>query len=155
MTRRRELLLLPVGLLLAYCAPPPKPPAVLTLTMVGSPDQNADPGGKAAPVAVKVYQLTAAAKFESSDWTALTEHEQQTLGQDEAAVAQQFVVAPGETQTKTFELKKDVQAIGIVALYRDIDHATWRAVERVADSGPIKLTLSIGKLAVTLKPEPR
>jgi|SRR6185312_11438239 len=155
MTRRRELLLLPAGLLLARCAPPPKPPAVLTLTMIGSADQNADPGGKPAPVAVKVYQLSATAKFESSDWTALTEHEQQTLGQDEAAPAQQFVVGPGETQTKTFELKNGVQNIGIVALYRDIDHAQWRAVAPAADSGPTKLTLTIGKLAVTLKPAPK
>lgn len=153
MTRRRELLLLPAGLLLARCAPPPKPPAVLTLTMVGGADQNADPSGKAAPVAVKVYQLSSTAKFESSDWATLTEHEQQTLGQDEAGTSQQFVVSPGETQTKTFELKNGVQAIGILALFRDIDRAKWRAVERVADSGPIKLTLTIGKLAVTLKPE--
>jgi type VI secretion system protein VasD len=145
-------LLLPAGLLLARCSPPPKPPAVLTLTMVGGADQNPDPGGKAAPVAVKVYQLTATAKFESSDWTALTEHEQQTLGQEEAAPAQQFVVAPGETQTKTFELKTGVQNIGIVALYRDIDHAQWRAMAPAADSGPTKLTLNIAKLAITLQP---
>ncbi len=152
MTLRRELLLLPVGLLLARCAPPPKPPAVLTLTMVGGADQNADPNGNAAPVAVKVYQLAATAKFESSDWTALTEHEAQTLGQEEAAPSQQFVVTPGETQTQTIQLKNGVSAIGIVALYRDIDHAQWRADAPAADSGPTKLTLTIAKLAITLKP---
>lgn len=58
---RRTLLLLPVllpgALLLARCAPAPKPPPVLTLTMVGSADQNPDPSGNAAPVAVKVYEL--------------------------------------------------------------------------------------------------
>lgn len=149
---RRKFLLLPAALLLTYCGPAPKPPAVLTLTMVGGADQNPDPGGAAAPIAVKVYQLTAAAKFESSDWTALTEHEQGTLGLDEAAVAQQFVVAPGETQTKTFELKTGVQNIGIVALYRDIDHAQWRALAPAAGSGPTNLTLKIAKLAVTLQP---
>jgi type VI secretion system protein VasD len=160
MTNRRAFLLLPAvvllpaGLLLARCAPAPKPPAVLTLTMVGGADQNLDPTGKAAPVAVKVYQLTATAKFQSSDWTALTEQEAQTLGQDEAAPSQQFVVAPGETQPQTFTLKTGVQNIGIVALYRDIDHATWRAMAPAADSGPTKLTLTIGKLAVTLAPTP-
>jgi type VI secretion system protein VasD len=145
-------LMLPAALLLARCGAAPKPPAILTLSMIGGADQNADPSGKAAPVAVKVYQLTASAKFESSDWTALTEHEQATLGQDEAAPAGQYVVSPGETQTKTFELKTGVQAIGIVALYRDIDRAKWRAVAPATDSGPTKLTLNIGKLAVTLQP---
>jgi len=149
---RREFLLLPAALLLARCSPAPKPPPVLTLTMVGSADQNLDPGGKAAPIAIKVYQLTATAKFASSDWTSLTEGEQTTLGQDEAAPSQQFVVAPGETQTQTFTLKTGVQNIGIVALYRDIDHAQWRAMAPAADSGPTNLTLNIAKLAITLQP---
>ena len=96
--------------------------------------------GKAAPVAVRVYQLTATAKFERGDVFALTEHEQQTLGQDDAG-SQEFVLSPGETQTKTFELKPGVQAIGVVVLYRDIDSAQWRADAPVATSGPTKLTL--------------
>ncbi len=44
--------------------------------------------------------------------------------------------------------------IGIVALYRDIDHAQWRAMAPAADSGPTKLTLNIAKLAITLQPTP-
>ena len=98
-----------------------------------------------------MYQLTQTAKFERSDVFALTEHEQQTLGPDDAA-SQELVLSPGETQTRTFELKPSVHAIGIVVLYRDIDAAEWRADTPVADSGPTKLTLNVGKLAITLKP---
>lgn len=152
MTHRRQLLLLPAALLLARCGPAPKPPAVLNLTMVGSAGQNLDPTGKAAPVAVKVYQLASTAKFNSSDWTALTENEAATLGQDEAAPSQQFVVAPGETQKQTINLKNGVAAVGIIALYRDIDHAQWRATATVADSGPTNLNLNIAALAITLTP---
>jgi type VI secretion system protein VasD len=151
MNRRRILLLLP-ALSLTFCGPkPPPPPPVLTLTMIGSADQNPDASGKAAPAAVRVYQLTQTAKFERSDVFALTEHEQQTLGQDVAA-SEEFVLSPGETQTKTFELKQGVQAIGIVVLYRDIDEAQWRANAPAASSGPTKLTLNVGKLAISLKP---
>lgn len=156
MIRRRSLLLLPVlaaPLALLQCAPPPKPPAVLTLTMIGSADQNPDLAGKPAPVAVRIYQLTATAKFERGDVFALTEHEQQTLGSDDAG-SQEFVLSPGETQTKTFELKPMVQAIGIVVLYRDIDNAQWRADAPAAASGPTKLLLNVGKLAISLKPAP-
>jgi type VI secretion system protein VasD len=144
--------MLPAALLLAHCGPAPKPPAVLTLTMVGGADQNPDPGGKAAPVAVKLYQLAATAKFQASDWTALTEQETATLGLEEAAPSQQFVVGPGETQPQTITLKTGVTNIGIVALFRDIDHAQWRAVAPAADSGPTKLTLTITRLAITLQP---
>jgi type VI secretion system protein VasD len=150
MIRRRWLLpamVTPIALL--RCAPPPKPPAVLTLTMIGAADQNPDLAGKPAPVAVRVYQLTATAKFERGDVFALTEHEQQALGQDDAG-SQEFVLSPGETQPRTFELKPGVQAIGIVALYRDIDNSQWRAVAPVADSGPTKLVLNVGKLAISL-----
>jgi type VI secretion system protein VasD len=150
MIHRRSLLPLPVALALARCSSP-KPPAVLTLTMIGSADQNPDATGKAAPVAVHIYQLTQTAKFERSDVFALIEHEQQTLGQDDAA-SQEFVLSPGETQTKTFELKPGVQAVGVAVLYRDIDNAQWRADAPVATSGPTKLALNVGKLAITLKP---
>ena len=150
MISRRSLLPLLPALALAHCASP-KPPAVLTLTMIGSADQNPDAAGKPAPVAVRIYQLTQTAKFERADVFALTEHEQQTLGQDNAG-SQEFVLSPGETQTKTFELKPGVQAIGVVVLYRDIDNAQWRADAAAATSGPTKLALNVGKLAITLKP---
>jgi type VI secretion system protein VasD len=123
----------------------------LTLTMIGSAEQNPDAAGRPAPVAVRIYQLTQTAKFERADVFALTEHEQQSLGEDNAG-SQEFVLSPGETQTKTFEPKPGVQAIGVVVLYRDIDNAQWRADAAVANSGPTKLTLNVGKLAITLKP---
>jgi type VI secretion system protein VasD len=155
MIRRRSVLqILPVIVAspaLLRCAPKPKPPPVLTLVMTGSAEQNPDISGKPAPVAVRIYQLTATPKFERGDVFALTEHEQQTLGQDDAG-SQEFVLSPGETQTKTFELKPDVQNVGIVVLYRDIDAAQWRAMAPVASSGPTKLALGVGKLAITLKP---
>ena len=151
MISRRFLLSVFPALALAHCAPGPKPPAVLNLTMIGSAEQNPDTSGKASPVAVRIYQLTQTAKFERADVFALTEREQQTLGQDSAA-SQEFVLSPGETQTKTFELKNGVQAVGIVVLYRDIDRSKWREVAPAATSGPTRLTLSVGKLAIALKP---
>ena len=151
MTHRRSLLLLPAALVLARCAPAPKPPAVLSLKIVGSPQQNPDAAGHPAPVAVRIYQLTATGKFERSDWTSLTEREQATLGQDDAG-SEQAVVAPGQTLTKTIQLKPGVQAVGIIVLYREIDHAQWRAMAPVAASGPTDLVLTVGKLAATLKP---
>jgi type VI secretion system protein VasD len=154
MIQRRSLVLLPAiiaPLALLRCAPPPKPPPVLTITMVGSADQNPDLNGSAKPVAVRIYQLAATAKFERGDVFALTEHEQQTLGQDDLG-SQEFLLAPGETQTQTFGLKTGVNAIGVVVLYRDIDNSQWRADAPAADSGPTKLLLNVGKLAITLKP---
>jgi type VI secretion system protein VasD len=150
MIYRRSLFLLPAALLLAHCGPEQKPPAVLTLVINGSADQNPDINGKAAPIAVRIYQLTATAKFERGDVFALTEHEAQTLGADDAG-SQEFVIAPSESRTLTIELKPMVQAIGVVGLFRDIDNSQWRADAPAATSGPTRLTLSIAKAAITLK----
>ncbi len=149
--RRRMLMLLPAALLLSRCGPEVKPPPVLTLMISGSPDQNPDINGATSPVAVRIYQLTGTAKFERGDVFALTEREQQTLGTDDVG-SQEFVIAPNEKRTVTMELKPQVQAIGVVALYRDVDRAQWRANAPAATSGPTKMTLEIAKLAITLKP---
>lgn len=151
---RRMLLLTPALLALATCAPPPpKPPAELALTAIGAADQNPDPSGTSAPVAISVFYLNGTGRFAGADVFALTERDKQTLGEDEAG-SDTFVLAPGETHTLTHELKPGVQAVGIVALFRDIDRATWRASAPVADSGPTKLTLKLGRLSVSLAPSP-
>jgi type VI secretion system VasD/TssJ family lipoprotein len=145
MIGRRTLLPLLAALALAHCGP--KPPGVVTLTMIGSADQNPDTAGKAAPVAVHIYQLTQTAKFERA--MCRTDRARAAVtGQD--APAHRNLLSPGETQTKTFELSR-CRTLAVV-LYRDIDNAQWRADAAVATSGPTKLTLNVGKLAITLKP---
>lgn len=143
----RTALLLP-ALLLADCGGPP-PPAILSLTLIGGPDQNPSAAGTPATVAVRIFQLTATAKFERADVFALTEREAATLGQDSLA-SDEFVLSPGEQRKLSVNLKPGVQFIGAVVLYRDIDTATWRAFGPVAASGPSTLTLRIGRSAVSL-----
>lgn len=148
---RRWVLALPATLALARCAPPPKPPAVLTLKITGSADQNPDPSGKAQPLEVRIYQLGAVGTFERADVFALTEHEKETLGADDLG-SEAFVITPGQTRTIKRELKPGTQAIGVVGLFRDIDHATWRADKPAASSGPTDLDLKIEKLSLSLAP---
>ena len=152
-TRRRLLLCLGV-LAATRCSsppppPPPPPPPVLTLDITGGADQNPDPSGQGMPVVVRVYELNERGKFERSEFFALTEHEQQTLG-PESQGSEEFVVRPDETRTVTHELKKGVQFIGIAVLFHDIDNAEWRAVKEVAANGPSKLLLKINGTKATL-----
>ena len=145
----RQTLLGILAVVAAACSSPP-PPAVLTLTVIGGADQNPSPKGDPAPVAVRLFQLNDPAKFERSDVFALTEREQQTLG-SESQGSEEFVLRPGETRVVTRELKKGVQFVGVVVLFRDIDKAPkWRAEAPVAASGPSKLTLKINGLTATL-----
>ena len=145
MITRRALMAL-ITVVAAVGAAPPPPPAVLTLTIAAGPDQNPDPSGRPAPVAIRLFELNGTAKFERADVFALTEHEQQTLG-EEGQGSEEFVLRPGETRTLTRELKKGVQFVGIAVLF---DRSRWRVVAPVGVSGPTKLTLQINGLNATL-----
>jgi type VI secretion system protein VasD len=127
----------------------PAPPAVGMLTIIAGPDQNPDPSGHPAPVAIRVYELAASAKFERADVFALTEREQQTLGEDDLG-SEEFVVRPGESRAISRELKKGTQMIGVIVLFRDIDHSHWRAVAPVGVSGPTHLVLRTSALGAAL-----
>jgi type VI secretion system protein VasD len=146
-TRRTALLLLPVAA--AGCASGPPPPATVTLNIQGAADQNPDPTGRPSPVALSVFFLKATARFERADVFQLTERERDTLGQDSAG-SEQFVIAPGERRSITRETQQGVQAIGIVALFRDVDSgATWRAVQTIAPSGATTIAVRLARNTVT------
>jgi type VI secretion system protein VasD len=148
----RRLILSCAGLLaLARCGAPPPPPPVLTLTIAGTAEQNPDAAGRAAPVAVRVYQLSGTAKFTQSDVFALKDNEAKTLGTEEATSSQEFLIAPADKKTVTVNLKPMVSAVGVAVMYRDIDKAQWRATAPAAASGPTTLSATVGKLALTLK----
>jgi len=147
---RRLILAFPGLFALARCGSPPPPPPTLNLTINGGSDQNPDTGGRAAPVAVRVYQLGGTAKFEQTDVFALKDSEAKTLGADAVAASQEFLIAPGETRTVKIDLKPMVSAIGVAVMYRDIDHAKWRATAPANAHGPTTLAAAIGKLALAL-----
>jgi type VI secretion system protein VasD len=147
----RLILSLAGVLALARCGSPPPPPPVLNLTIYGTADQNPDAAGSAAPVAVRVYQLSGTAKFEQSDVFALKDNEAKTLATEEAAVSQEFLISPKDTRTVTMNLKPMVSAIGVAVLYRDIDHAKWRATAPAKANGTTTLSATAGRLALTLK----
>jgi type VI secretion system protein VasD len=130
--------------------PPPPPPPTLELTVAASADLNPGADKTPQPVAVHLYQLAATQKFSKADVFALTEHEQATLGADDLG-STDFVIKPSEKLVIKQDLKADAQAVGVLALFYDIDNAAWRASAPVAANGPSKLELRVEKLSVSLK----
>lgn len=151
MISRRAVLALPAALAACAAPPPPPPPPVLDLTILGGSDQNPDRSGRAAPVAVRLYQLAAPGRFESADVYALSEKEAQTLG-EQSLGSEQVIVRPGQTVPVHRELKPGVQFLGVAVLFRDIDRAHWRALAPLKPHGPTKLTLKISGVNATLAP---
>ena len=148
-SRRTALLALLGPLLLSRCGSAPPPPPVLTLTIQAGADQNPDPGGHPAPVAIRIYELTATPAFERADVFALIDRQAETLGADYVA-SDEVIVAPGEQRTIMRELKPNTRFIGVIALFRAIDQASWRVDVPAAPHGPTKLTLETHDTKLTI-----
>ena len=131
----------------------PPPPTIAALTMTAAADVNPDAGGNAAPVAVRVYQLASTAAFEQADFFQLYNNEQAVLGADLLG-RDEITITPGGTQQLVKELKPGVTAIGVVAAFRDIQHANWRATAVPPANKTTAIAVTIQGLSVAVSTAP-
>jgi type VI secretion system protein VasD len=111
--------------------PPPKPPAVLRIQLEAGARLNPDTRARPSPVVVRVYELKAAAAFGSADFLSLQERDQATLGGDLVA-REELVLRPGESRVISRPLASDTRFVGVVAAFRDLERARWRALVELA-----------------------
>jgi type VI secretion system protein VasD len=125
---------------------------MVELTVTAAPGLNpAPPGNRPSPVLVRAYGLVSANAFANVDFYKLHRDAAAALGQD--LVAQnEFVVMPASRETVIIELAPGARYIGLVAGYRAIDQATWRAVTAVTPGRTTPLEASLEPLAVRLAP---
>jgi type VI secretion system protein VasD len=153
---RRTLLGLLAALPVAACSkppPPPPPPTVLALTLAAAPGVNPDPSGAARPVMVRVYRLGTVGNFMAADFFALDQDAAGVLGRDLVAVDEVFL-APGTTEVYQREFEPGARFVGVVAAYRDIGQAAWRAFAEVPREKTTLLTADLGPAAVAIRPSP-
>jgi type VI secretion system protein VasD len=140
----RALRAIPIAFLFAGCAwlvacssAPPKPQAV-KLSFVASADVNPDPQNRPSPVVVRLYQLKDDAAFKDADIFTLFDKEQATLG---AALVsrEEYQLAPGEHRALDLQLSQEARFVGVVAAYRDIRNAEWRAQIGAPDKGLVNI----------------
>ncbi|MFN6999183.1 type VI secretion system lipoprotein TssJ [Elioraea tepidiphila] len=146
----RRLLLASLGAGLVAGAGQPPPP-VVDLTVQVGPNVNPGVDGRPLPVAVKLYLLTAAGKFQAADVFALIEREAATLGA-ELIASEQIVFEPGQTRQITREADGRTRFLGAAVLFRDIDRAQWKSIQPVASTGVTRLRLTADRLESALNP---
>ena len=61
---------------------------------------------------------------------------------------EEFVLSPGETKTFAKTLAADTRFLGVIAAYRDVEHAKWRSVVPIQPGQAQKITVRAGELAV-------
>ena len=136
-----------VALLLSACGSAPPKPASVTGTVEASAQVNPSASKRPSPILIRVYELKSVATFNGADFMSLYQRDQAELGGDLLA-KEEFVPNPGEIKTFAKTLAPDTRFIGVVAAYRDLEHAKWRTVVPVQPNVPQKVTVKAGDLAV-------
>jgi type VI secretion system protein VasD len=122
-------------------------------------DLNPDAAGRPSPLVVRVYQLRQDAAFKGAEFFALYDHEKETLGADLVAT-QEFEFKPGESRVVTFKGDAQVHTVAVMAAYRDLRNAVWRATydlppppaKGAKGSPPVILDAGLARAGVTLVP---
>jgi type VI secretion system protein VasD len=137
-----------VALVLSACgSKPPAKPASVTGTVQASTQINPSASKRPSPLLIRIYELKSAANFNAADFMSLYQRDQGELGADLLA-KEEFVLNPGESKTFAKTLAPDTRFLGVVAAYRDLEHAKWRTVVAVQPNQPQKVTVTAGELAV-------
>lgn len=146
--------LLVAGLLagLAGCAapPPPPPPTVVNLTLATTADANPTVDNQGAPLALRVYQLAAAANFNAAEFFPLYNTDAAVLKTDLVS-RQDFLLAPGQSKSLNFKPEPTAKTVAVFAAYRDFQHAVWRAAADLEPNKVNTLSLTAGHDGLTLK----
>ncbi len=146
------LLTLAVSLqIVAGCASPPPPPkpAVIQTSISAAAGTNPDSRGRASPVVVKLYELNSLAAFESADFFSLFEKDKETLGA-ELVARQDLQVQPNEQSRFERTLQMNTRYIGVIAAFRDLERAKWRAVIAVPPEKVMPLSIDIDAKSISM-----
>jgi type VI secretion system protein VasD len=135
----------------------PREQTKLDITLSADAGVNPDDKGRGAPILVRVYELKSEGSFESADYLSLNANDKSTIGA-ELLVRDEFILRPGDVKTIRRKSHPDVAAIGVIAGYRDLAQADWRAVQKI-DPAPetawYRAVMPANKLKLQINLQPK
>ena len=132
------LLVIAASFALVSCASKPPEDVQIKGSIEAVESVNPDSQGRPSPLQVKIFQLGARDKFEAADYFALADASEATLGADMLGV-QAMMLSPGEHKPYEGEFDPATRFIGVIAGYREIHQAEWRAVVEMPERSLMKM----------------
>lgn len=149
------LAMLLLATLLAACGAAPPKPTIVQGSVEAGADINPDRRNRASPVTVRIYELKTVAVFERADFFSVWDGEAETLGGDLLG-RDEIQLVPGERRQFERTLQPDTRHVAVVAAFRDLERAQWRASTVVIPNRTQTLTISLGTKSVSVSaPQPR
>jgi len=127
-----------------------KPVPQLNMRIAAKADANRDPDGKPLAIVVRVYELKSHGVFAKADFFSLYDHESAVIGGD-LITRDEVTLAPEQFLPIKRPLNPDATYIGVIAAFRDIDHARWRDVMRLNPLQDNHLEIEVGANTVSIR----
>lgn len=124
-------------------------PTMALISFTADEKVNVDARGRSTPTVVRYYILKNTSAFNSADFFSLSEKDQQTLG-DAIVAREEFILKPGETKTFAPKEAGAGQEFAVMASFRNIDKATWRASVPLVLQKTSTIQVNLKNDAVTL-----
>lgn len=136
---------------LAACGgPPPAPPTVVNVSISTTADNNPTTDNKAAPLALRVYQLAGTANFSAAEFFPLYNDDTTALKSD-LVHRDDFLMAPQTTKSESILPRDGVTAIGVFGAYRGFQTATWHVSVPVVAHQVNTVTVTAGHDGLVIK----
>ena len=127
------------------------PPTRFEASLVAAADLNPTVDGRPAPLLVRLYPLRASGAFDGADFFAVYEKADMLLAADVTAPAEEVNMLPGQTKAVALKLSDDTRFVGVLAAYRHVENAVWRAVIPIKVNTTNTPTIKLEKIAVKVE----
>jgi len=132
----------------AGCSSTPDP-TVVAATIQAEENLNPDASGRPSPLVIRMYELKALSAFKDADFFSIWDNDQQTLAADLHG-REEMVLRPGDTHSVQRVTQPGTRFIGIVAAYRDLERAVWRASVPVVPNKTLPLSIKLDDRSVSI-----
>ena len=117
--------------------PPHKEAADLEIQIEATNLINPDDNSRPSPLLVRVYELRNETLFQDADFFSLYNTDKTVL-QGDMLTVDQFILRPGESRSLRRKSNLQAGAVGVLAAYRDLPNATWRALYKLPAARDIR-----------------
>lgn len=126
-------------------------PTRIEASIVAAEDLNPDYKGRASPLVVRFYHLKSDLAFNNASFFALYDDDETELG-DDLLGQEEIELRPGQEMVYKREFEPETRFVGILAGYRDIENASWRAVAEISKGKTTEVKFDFARLEVSVVP---
>jgi type VI secretion system protein VasD len=135
---------------------PPVVPAtlatIINAEVLASNAINPDGEGRPSPIVVRIYELKNLGTFNNIEFFPLFNEEAATLG-DDLVYREEFSLIPGGKKLYTRTPAAGTQYLAVIAAFRNIDQATWKAAVPIPAERITNLIIQLEGLSVSIRAE--